>query len=325
MRSALIIGANGQDGRLLYDFLLKKRYVVIGIDKNCIRCSQKMSYKKIDILKFDQVVRLIKEFKPQEVYYLAAFHHSSEDLPIEDVALLQQSYQVHVAGFANFLEAIKLFSSKTKIFYAASSHIFGETTKLIQTETMPINPHCIYGITKASGLALSRFYRSRYGIFAAAGILYNHESSLRAQHFVSKKIIDGAINIKAGKQKKIVLGDLDAVVDWGYAPDYVRAMHLILKAKAPDDFIVATGKKHTVLDFVKVAFGHLKLNWKDNIEIDRSIVRKKSFSRIGNPAKLRTITGWKPKVSFKEMIKKMVTIDSNVFQFKAKDTVKRRI
>lgn len=311
MKSALIIGVNGQDGKLLYDFLLKKRYALVGIDKNYIRCAQKKSYKQIDILKFDQVSLLIKGFKPQEVYYLAAFHHSSEDLPIEDVDLLQQSYQVHVIGLANFLESIKLFSPKTKLFYAASSHIFGETTKSIQTETTPINPSCIYGITKASGLALCRFYRSCYGIFVAAGILYNHESPFRAQHFVSKKIIDGAINIKAGKQKKIVLGNLEAVVDWGYAPDYVRAMNLILKAKAPDDFIVATGEKHTVLDFVKVAFGHLKLNWKDHIEIDHSIVRKQSFSRIGNPAWLIKNTKWKPTVNFKKMVKTIIDTDLN--------------
>ncbi|MFH1000769.1 MAG: GDP-mannose 4,6-dehydratase [Bacteroidota bacterium] len=303
MKRAVIVGVQGQDGQLLYNFLLKKRYSVLGIDKNIIRSSLEASFKQVDILKFTEVSHLIEEFQPKEVYYLAAFHHSSEDLPIENVELLRRSYEVHVCGLANFLEAIKYSCFKTRIFYAASSHIFGETEKAIQDENTPINPSCIYGITKAAGLALCRFYRFRYGIFAAVGILYNHESAFRPEHFVSKKIIKGAINIKRGNQKELVLGDLRAVIDWGYAPDYVRAMHLILKHKVPDDFIVATGKRHTVLDFVKVAFGYLKLDWKLYVKENRRIVCKQSFRRVGNPTYLTINTGWKPSVDFKEMIK----------------------
>jgi GDPmannose 4,6-dehydratase len=303
MKRAVIVGVQGQDGQLLYNFLLKKRYTVLGIDKNIIRSSSGTAFKQVNILRFTEVTHLIEKFQPMEVYYLAAFHHSSEDLPIENVELLRRSYEVHVCGLANFLEAIKDSSFKTRLFYAASSHIFGETKKAIQDEKTPINPSCIYGITKAAGLALCRFYRVRYGIFAAVGILYNHESVLRSEHFVSKKIINGAINIKRGNQKQLVLGDLSAVIDWGYAPDYVRAMHLILKHKSPDDFIVATGKRHTVLDFVKAVFGYLKLDWKIYVKQDPCIVRKQSFCRIGNPTYLTMNTGWKPSVNFKQMIK----------------------
>jgi len=312
MKRAVIVGVQGQDGQLLYDFLLKKRYTIVGIDKNKIRFSSRARFKQVDILEFSQVSRLIKKFQPNEVYYLAAFHHSSEDLPIENVGLLLRSYQVHVRGLANFLEAIKNCGLGTRIFYAASSHIFGRAEKDAQDEKTPINPVCIYGITKATGLALCRFYRLRYGIFAATGILYNHESVLRADNFVSKKIIKGAINIKRGSQKELILGDLNSVIDWGYAPDYVRAMYLILKHKTADDFIVATGKRHTVLDFVKAAFGYLKLDWKSYVKENRSIIGKQSFCRLGNPAYLMKNTVWKPSVDFKGMIKKLL-IQENTY------------
>lgn len=303
MRRAVIVGIDGQDGQLLYDLLVKKRYVVVGIGKNRTRSSFETTSEKVDILQFAQVASLIKKLRPDEVYYLAAFHHSAEVLPIGNIELLQNSYEVQVAGLANFLEAIRIFSSETRLFYAASSHIFGETKEKIQNENTPINPNCIYGITKAAGLALCRFYRSRFGVFAVAGILYNHESVLRAESFVSKKIIKGAIGIKRGRQKKLVLGDLHAVVDWGYAPDYVRAMQLILNTEFADDFVIATGKPHTVLDFVETAFGYLGLDWRLYVEEDQHIVRKHNFCRVGNPAHLKKVTGWKPSVSFNRMVK----------------------
>jgi len=306
MKRAIIVGANGQDGQLLYDFLLKRRYSIVGVDKNKIRCSLGVSFKKLDILKFKEVADLIKKFQPREIYYLPAFHHSSEDLPSENVGLLRRSYAVHVTGLLNFLESIRIFCPKARLFYAASSHVFGETKEKIQNENTPINPGCIYGITKAAGLALCKLYRSRYGIFSAVGILYNHESILRAGHFVSKKIIKGAIDIKNGKQNKLVIGNLGAVIDWGYAPDYVRAMHLILNSKTPNDFIIATGKSHTVRDFVKIAFEYLDLNWKLYIKEDRHIVCKQNFFRIGNSSNLMRSTGWKSSVNFKEMIKIMI-------------------
>ena len=308
MKRAIIVGSHGQDGQLLYDFLLKRGYSIVGIDKNLIRSSPGVSCKKLDILKFKEVAGLVKRFKPKEIYYLAAFHHSSEDLPDENVELMRRSYEVHVEGLLNFLESVRIYCPKTRLFYAASSHVFGEAREKIQDENTPINPSCIYGITKAAGLALCRLYRFRYGIFSAVGILYNHESALRAGSFVSSKIINGAIDIKNGKQSKLVLGDLNAVIDWGYAPDYVRAMHLILNSKTPDDFIIATGKPHKVLDFVKVAFKHLGLDWKLYVKENQRIVCKRNFYRVGNPGNLIKSTGWKPKVKFEEMIK--IIIDS---------------
>ncbi|MFA6357062.1 MAG: GDP-mannose 4,6-dehydratase [Candidatus Omnitrophota bacterium] len=323
MKRAIIVGVGGQDGQLLYELLTKNRYLVIGIDKNKIQSSFKVLFKQVNILNFIDVANLIKKFQPQEVYYLAAFHHSAEDLPIENAELLQRSYNVHVVGLVNFLEAIKKFSLKSRIFYAASSHIFGETKNDIQDEDTPINPNGLYGITKATGLALCRFYRSNYDIFVSVGILYNHESAFRTGNFVSMKIIQGAINIKKGKQKQLFLGDLDAVIDWGYALDYVRAMHLTLKSRKPDDFIIATGKRHTVLDFIKVVFKTLQLDWKLYIKEDGSIVRKQSFYRIGNSAKLRTSTGWGPEFSFKEMINRMIEMNLEKFSLNSKNKIKR--
>ncbi|MBA4318778.1 MAG: GDP-mannose 4,6-dehydratase [Flavobacterium sp.] len=316
MKRAIIVGSQGQDGQLLYDFLLKRRYSIVGINKNQIKCSPGISFKKPDIFKIKEVANLVKKFQPREIYYLAAFHHSSEDLPSENVELLRRSYKVHVAGLLNFLESVKIFCPKARFFYAASSHVFGEAKEKIQNENTPINPNCIYGITKAAGLALCRFYRLRYDIFSAVGILYNHESVLRSRHFVSKKIIQGAINIKKGIQKKLVLGNLNAVIDWGYAPDYVRAMHLILNSKTPNDFIIATGKPHTVLDFVKVAFEYLGLNWKLYVKEDPHIVCKQNFFCVGNPRNLIKNTGWKPKVNFKEMIKIMINEELDIFLLK---------
>lgn len=302
MKRAVIIGANGQDGRLLCDLLLKKRYSIVGIDKKCVSHTPDILFKQVDICKYAEVVRLIKKFRPHEVYYLAAFHHSSENLPDENVALLRKSYDVHVSGLANFLEAIKRSSSETRLFYAASSHIFGNTKNGLQDENTPINPNCIYGITKAAGLSLCRFYRSRYKIFAATGILYNHESPIRSGKFVSMKIIKGAINIKHGKQKELILGNLRAVIDWGYAPDYVLAMYLIINNKLPDDFIIATGKRHTVLDFVKTVFDNLGLDWKAHVKENQGMALRHNVCRIGNPSKLKRMTGWKPSVDFKKMI-----------------------
>lgn len=316
MKRAIIVGSHGQDGQLLYDFLLKRGYSIVGIDKNQIRCSPGISFKKLDILKFKEVANLVRKFQPRKIYYLAAFHHSSEDLPSENVELLHRSYAVHVAGLLNFLESVRIFYPKARLFYAASSHIFGEAKENIQNENTPINPSCIYGITKAAGFSLCKFYRSRYGIFSAVGILYNHESILRDEHFVSKKIIKGVIDIKKGRQKKLSLGDLSAVVDWGYAPDYVRAMYLILNSKTPSDFIIATGKPHTVLDFVKVTFKYLDLNWKLYVKEDHRIVCKQNFFRVGNPRNLIKSTGWKPKVKFKEMIKIMINEELDKFSLK---------
>ncbi len=306
MKKAIIIGSEGQDGLLLFELLKKENYSIIGIGKNVTRANDVAINDAIDITKKSQVSDLIKDFRPDEVYYLAAVHQSSENSTTEDLDFFKKSYEVNVFSLIYFLEAIKSNSTRSKLFYACSSHIFGDPESEIQDENTPFNPDSIYGITKLDGLLTCRYYREQYGIFACSGILYNHESSLRKETFFSKKLIRGAVEIKNGERDKILLGNLTAEVDWGYAPDYVDAMHKILNHKIPDDFIVATGKKHSVRDFVSTAFEFLNLDWNKHVDVDADIIKRKRRLLVGNPSKLMTATNWRPTVDFKGMIRKLL-------------------
>ena len=306
MKKAIIVGCEGQDGRFLYNLLLGKGYEIVGIDIQTVRCSTEAKLPPVDISHAGAVADLIIHMKPDEVYYLAAFHHSSEDKQVENIELFKRSYSVHVVSLINFLEAITRHSKETRLFYASSSHIFGNPSTAIQDENTPINPNCIYGITKTDGLFTCRFYRNNHSIFTSVGILYNHESSLRHERFVSRKIIKGAVAIKKGKQKKLILGDLNAGIDWGYAPDYVDAMYRMLNHHEPDDFVVATGVSHTVQEFAQLAFDFLGLDYRKYVEENHCIMTKKAYRRIGNAMKLKELTGWKPSVDFGQMIMFMI-------------------
>jgi GDPmannose 4,6-dehydratase len=303
MKKAVIVGCNGQDGRLLTENLTRKGYQVTGIARPSHRGPTGDWRIALDIDDAGAVHELLKQHVPDEIYYLAAFHHSSENMPIDDHAeLFQKSFQVHVLSLINFLEGMKRFSRSSRLFYAASSHVFGNATIEPQDEQTPFNPKCVYGITKTAGVQACRFYRNRDNLFVSCGILYNHESSYRKPIFVTRKIIEGAIRIRNGVQDRLVLGNLNAEVDWGYAPDYVEAFHRILVAQEPDDFIVASGTKHSVLDFVGITFGLLGLDWKKYVVEDSNIIAKSGVSLVGNPEKLKRTTGWKASVGLKEMI-----------------------
>ena len=306
MNKAIIVGCEGQDGRLLYKLLMGKGYEIVGIDMQTVRCSTEAKLPPVDISHAGAVADLIRRMKPDEVYYLAAFHHSSEDEQVENIELFKRSYDVHVASLIYFLEAITLHSRDTRLFYAASSHIFGNPPTTFQDENTPINPNCIYGITKAAGLFTCRFYRNHHSLFTSVGILYNHESPLRHERFVSRKIIKGAVAIKKGRQKRLILGDLNAEIDWGYAPDYVDAMYRMLQHHEPDDFVVATGVTYTIREFARLAFDFLGLDYRSYVEEDQAIMTKKTYRRIGNPMKLKELTGWKPSVDFGQMIRIMI-------------------
>jgi GDPmannose 4,6-dehydratase len=307
MTSALIIGCDGQDGKLLYDHLSSKNYELTGISRFGIRGLRPISIDRINILKPDQVNTLLQVLQPNEIYYLAAFHHSSEDVPLGDVELYRNSHEVHVDGLLNFLDGIKQYTPNSRIFYAVSSHIFGDAIAAPQDESTPISPDSPYGITKANGYHLIRYYRERHGMFACNGILYNHESALREQRFVSQKIITAAIDIKRGLTSGLVLGDLSATTDWGYAPDYVAAMKAILAADYPDDYVIATGIPHTVQEFVEITFGFLELDWRQYVTENSKIIGRKRVNLIGNSEKLRKLTGWKPSVDLKQMIHILLT------------------
>jgi GDPmannose 4,6-dehydratase len=257
----------------------------------------------VDISKREEVFNLIKSVKPQELYYLAAVHDSSQGAVIADeMELLSRSYQINVLSYAFFLEAVRRYSPRTRVFYASSCLIFGPTKDKRQDEKTPFHPDTIYGITKLDGLFLSRLYRQKYGVFAAAGILYNHESELRTDNFISKKIIKGAADIKKSGRGRIVIGNLRAERDWGDAHDYVAAMTKILRVRTADDFIIATGVSHRVADFARLAFSRLGLDWRDYVVEDKKIITRKTGRLVGDNSKIKRVLGWQPQTSFARMV-----------------------
>ena len=307
MKKALITGCTGQDGTYLFENLQKKNYEIIGIARNVVRSTLSKSIRPVNISKSKQVYDLLEEYNPDEIYYLAAFHQSSEDQYYDDAELLRRSFDVNVLSLINFLEGIKNYSKYSRLFYAASSHIFGDSTESIQDETTPLNPNSIYGITKTAGVHLCRLYREKHSIFVSVGIPYNHESPLRSSKFVSQKIVKTAVAIKNKIQDKLVIGNLNAKIDWGYAPDYVEAMYRILQLSSPGDFIISSGKIHTVRDFIKGVFKDLDLDWTKHVKEDPNLITKKEKHNLqGNNQKLKTMTKWQPTASFNDLIKIMV-------------------
>jgi GDPmannose 4,6-dehydratase len=308
MPRALITGATGQDGTLLYRLLDEKNYQVFGLGRTRTITNHEpwKGSRTVDISNFDEVSALIRWIRPDEIYHLAAVHQSSEDPVMDPVTLFSQSFSVNVVALFNFLEAVRQFSPETRLFYAASSHIFGIPEAEPQDENTPVRPMNIYAVTKAAGLNLCRMYRTVHQVYASAGILYNHESPLRGEQFVSQKIARGAVRCRNDPSYRLVLGDLNGEVDWGYAPDYVDAMFRILSLPEADDFVVATGEKHTVADFARIAFDALGLDWREFVTEHREIITRPAVARVGNPAKLVGKTGWQQSVTFSGMVKKMV-------------------
>ena len=298
MKTAVIVGAGGQDGFYLTQLLEERSYAVTGLTRA----------GGTNILKREDVFTLMERLKPDECYYLAAFHHSSEDKELQsnDSLLFERSYAVHVQGLLHFLDAIAHVSPKTRLFYAASSHVFGSPMMQPQTEATPLEPTGVYGITKTMGIHCCRYFRRERGVLVSVGILYNHESPRRAPKFLSQKIARGVVAFQKDQSKRITLGDLRATVDWGYAPDYADAMTRILALPAADEFIVATGQPHTVEDFLRVACECAGVNWRDCVETKPGLLTKKSALLVGDSSKLRQATGWKPSVSFEQMVRLLV-------------------
>lgn len=306
MKKALIIGSQGQDGSLLFELLQRENYRVIGIGRDLARSSDGAVINKVNILDQAQVFGLVAQVQPDEIYYLAAFHHSAEEVRAQEPSTLwKKSFDVHVTGLIHCLEAMKQHAPACRLFYAASSHVFGQTPAEPQNENTPLAPACVYGITKTAGVHCCRFYRQQHSLFASVGILYNHESHLRAEKFVSQKIIRTARAIRKGRESKLVLGDLSARIDWGYAPDYVKAMRHILQLDAADDFIIATGETHSVQEFVEIVFAALGLDWHQHVEERAGMVARRKTLLRGDATKLLN-TGWKPSVNFQQMIHRLL-------------------
>jgi len=303
MKRAIVVGSAGQDGRLLCERLERDGVRVAGLDLAHARLPDGGEAPAVDILDRSAVRALVASVRPDAVYYLAAYHAPAEERGIgADLDLLEASHRVHVVGLLHFLEALRVESPAASLFYAASSLVFGEPGTALQDETTPLAPLSAYGITKACGTLCCRLYRREHGLRASVGILYNHESPWRRPGFVSRKIVDAAVAIRGGAAERLVLADLSARVDWGYAPDFVDAMVRIAALGEPGDFVVATGAARSVQEFVEVAFGLAGLEWRRHVVEDRSLVVRPSPTLVGDARKLRSATGWAPTVSFEEMV-----------------------
>ena len=307
---AIITGIRGQDGSYLSKLLLKKRYKIIGIcnpkGKKKVKLDN-IELKSLDLNNFKKISELIKKIKPNEIYHLAA--QSFINYKFEDEFF---KLNPNINGTHYILSSIKKYSPKTKFYFAASSEIFGDAKIYPQNEKSNFNPRSAYGISKVAGFHLTKNYREAYNLFACSGILYNHESPLRNENFVSKKITSSVARIILKKQKKITLGNINSKRDWGYAEDYVEAMWKMLQLKKPQDFVIGTGKIHSVKDLLKIAFNYVGLDYKKYIKFDKSLIRPKDKVILkADFNKAKRILNWSPKTNFKKLVHKMVDFDIN--------------
>lgn len=328
-KRSLITGITGQDGSYLSEFLLEKGYEVHGI----IRRSSTFNTDRIDHIYIDPheeqarfflhygdltdgttLRRILEEIQPHEVYNLGAQSHvrvsfDSPEYTVDTVAM----------GTLRLLEAIRDYQQRTgnqvRFYQAGSSEMFGKVQEVPQKETTPFYPRSPYSCAKVYAHWQTINYRESYKLFACNGILFNHESPRRGETFVTRKITRAVARIKAGLQKKLYLGNLDAKRDWGYAKDYVRAMWLMLQQDEPDDYVVATNETHSIRQFLDIAFTHVGLSWQDYVEFDERYLRPAEVDLlIGDPSKAKDKLGWEPSVTFEELVKLMVDSDREVLE-----------
>lgn len=312
-KKALITGIAGQDGSYLAELLLGKGYEVYGFVRHSVfesferikRVKDRISFIQGDLTDQSSIDEAIKKARPDEIYNLAS--QSFIPLSWEHPVL---TADINATGVARLLESIRKFKSDARFYQASSSEMFGNAKKSPQDENTPFNPRNPYGAAKVYAYWLTKNYREKYNMFACSGILFNHESPRRGMEYVTRKIANGAAAIKLGLQKEIRLGSLDAKRDWGFAEDYVKAMWLMLHQDTPQDYVISTGQTHTVKELVGIAFASVGLNWEDYVVIDPALVRSPEETiLVGNPKKAMEKLGWKPKVSFKDMVEIMVKAD----------------
>lgn len=314
MKRALITGITGQDGSYLAEWLLEKGYEVHGIVRRAStesferieHLAGKISLHQADLLDQLSIIDVMKETQPDEVYNLAAqsFVPTSWKQPV-------LTGEFTAIGVTRMLEAIRLLGpDRIRFYQASSSEMFGKVQEVPQKETTPFYPRSPYGVAKVYGHWITVNYRESYNMFCCSGILFNHESERRGREFVTRKVTDGVARIKLGLAKELRLGNLEAKRDWGFAGDYVRAMWLMLQQDKPDDYVVATGETHTVRRLVEVAFGTVGLDWQKYVKIDPALVRPAEVDLlIGDPSKAKRVLGWKPEVSFEQLVERMVKAD----------------
>jgi GDPmannose 4,6-dehydratase len=314
MKKALITGIAGQDGSYLAEFLLSKGYEVHGIVRRIAIEDTEHKLKNLrsvldrihlHVASLDNVlsmIKIVKDLIPDECYHLAASSFVSYTFE-DEISILNNN----VNSTHYLLAAIREFAPHCHVYFAGTSEMFGNVSRAPQDEETPFNPRSIYGISKVASYHLVKNYRQQYGMFACSGILYNHESPRRGYEFVTRKIVSSAVKIKLGLQDTLVLGNLDAYRDWGYAPDYVKAMWLMLQAEQPGDYVVASGETHSVREFVEAAFSYLELDYKNYVRVDPQLFRPAEKVQLcGNPAKAVERLNWKRTKSFCELIKDMV-------------------
>ncbi|WP_448575829.1 GDP-mannose 4,6-dehydratase [Thermomicrobium sp.] len=312
-KTALITGITGQDGSYLAEFLLERGYRVVGMQR---RSSTETLWRiahlldKIELVQGDlldqlSLIEIVQAYQPDEIYNLAAqsFVPTSWQQPV-------LTGEFTALGVTRLLEAVRLVKPDAKFYQASSSEMFGKAVEVPQNERTPFYPRSPYGVSKVYGHYITINYRESYGLFAVSGILFNHESPRRGLEFVTRKVTHGVAKIKLGLARELRLGNLDARRDWGYAPDYVQAMWLMLQQDQPDDFVVGTGRTYSVRQLCEIAFDCVGLNWEDYVVVDPALFRPADVDLlVADATKARTVLGWRPTVSFEEMIELMVDAD----------------
>jgi len=318
MKKALITGINGMDGSYLADLLLEKGYKVFGLERrtssknrvNTAHLEGRITFVKGDLADQNSLARVLRESDPDEVYSLGAqsFVGESWNTP-------EQTGDVTGIGVLRLLEAIREYGKKIKFYQASTSEMFGKMENFANEDTK-FHPRSPYGVAKLYGHWITINYKESYDMFNVSGILFNHESERRGIEFVTRKITDGVAQIYHGKKDIITLGNLDAKRDWGYAPDYVEAMWLMLQNDKPESYVIATGIIHTIGDFLDVAFQNIGVaNWEKHVVQDPAFMRPADVHYLaGDSSRARTELGWQPKVNFDEMIERMVKNDINLHE-----------
>jgi GDPmannose 4,6-dehydratase len=313
VKKALITGVTGQDGSYMAEFLLEKGYKVYGM----VRRSSVENYERIehireklyfvqgDLSDQSSLDEAIKSVQPDEVYNLAAqsFVPTSWNQPV-------LTGDIDGLGVTRILESIRKHKPDASFYQASSSEMFGKVTEVPQTERTPFYPRSPYGVSKVYGHYITVNYRESYGIFSCSGVCFNHESPRRGLEFVSRKVTDGVSRVKLGIAKNLPMGNLDAKRDWGFAGDYVKAMWLMLQQEQPEDYVIATGQTHSVKELVQIAFEYVGLDWEKYVILDKKLLRPAEVDfLVGDFSKAKTKLGWKPEVSFKDLIEMMVAAD----------------
>lgn len=316
MKKAIITGITGQDGSYLAELLLEKGYEVHGVVNPSKEIDvdrlwrirgilDKLSMHECDVTDAAQVESVFLTVMPDEVYHLAS--------KVQPRLIFEEEkniFDMNFLGVLNYLHAVKKYKVSCRLYCAGSSMMFGSVNATPQNENTPMNPTTPYGIGKVAAHHFVRMYREAYGIFTCTGILYNHESPRRDEIFLPRKITMAVANIKAGKQEKLLLGDIETKRDWAYAGDVVESMWLMLQQNEPEDFVIGSNELHSIKELLEIAFSYLDLNWKDYVVLDLEFLRKIEYVNLcADSRKARVKLGWTPKVNFQELIEQMVKHD----------------